>query len=344
MEPYKDVGATADRLLSEFESLPWTYSVTVPLPPALAPLLAPEQDVLKLSESVSLVRATVEFQERFRAATEQEIREEEGRSRLLAAFFAPSIPKWETTGVYIQVLIEGFIGPYGSTPAAADAERLVRAFSGMGIATQLFEYKWVFSNDDPRTHVLVHRRSATGNWDFSTRYQLNETVAQGLRSLTLISREPVPVLFGIQPDPRAPIANRLRNIGTVLNAGDAAEVAIRAGQWLFDSIAGTDELLAFIQAMIVLEILLGTQDPTDNVGIIELIANRFAYSVGTTHLEGDRFIVNLRKIYRIRSQIVHRGKHRLSVDERRLFSTLKWMCFRALDKEIFMHVLARPAV
>ncbi|MGE0424748.1 MAG: hypothetical protein AB7O88_20990 [Reyranellaceae bacterium] len=332
MAPYQDSAVTADRLLDAFDSLPWTYAISIPLPPALSLLLGPSDTELKVSDKVRLVRATSDFQERFHSAADHMRKEgSRGERGVLGALFAQREPTWQENEVYVQVRCEGFIGPYGLTPTAVDAERLVRSFVGMGIATHLFEYDWSYTAEELKQHIFVHRLSDGGNWGFVTRYDLDDAATKCLRNLKIAASSGA---LASLADPRLRIVSGLKNIGRALDAGDSAEPTIRAAQWLFDSYAGTDELLAFVQAMIVLEILLGEKEPTEKVGIIELIANRFAYFVGTTHSERQRLITDLRKIYQVRSQIVHKGKHRLSYEERVLFSSLKWMCLRALDKEM----------
>lgn len=52
---------------------------------------------------------------------------------------------------------------------------------------------------------------------------------------------------------------------------------LRACRWLYDSHVGEDKLLNFVQAMVVLEILLGDRSTSDEVGLGTLLANRCAY-------------------------------------------------------------------
>jgi hypothetical protein len=49
----------------------------------------------------------------------------------------------------------------------------------------------------------------------------------------------------------------LNNMAAIFSSEKMAEQIILASQWFFDSDATGDELLAFVQAMVVLEIILG---------------------------------------------------------------------------------------
>lgn len=328
---YQDVPVQADRLVKGFNSLPWTYVLTIGLPPALGQLLGHGETEVRVSDALSIVRATEAFREQFKPAPRYELERSAAQASVIAALFERAMPKWENDGVYAQIRTEGYIGPYGGTPTASEAERRLRSVMGIGLATRLFDFQPVYSSDVSKQTVFVHLKLADDSWTLVARYSLDEAVARGLRGLTIDTSEAARGLF---LTPEQWIAARLKDIGTVLSGGNTAEPVVSAGQWLFDSHASSDELLGFVQGMIVLEILLGEREVSDKVGIIELIANRFAYLIGTTHSQRKDYIDHLRQIYRVRSQIVHSGKHRLSFQERVLFATLKWMGKRALDKEI----------
>jgi Apea-like HEPN len=80
--------------------------------------------------------------------------------------------------------------------------------------------------------------------------------------------------------------------------------------------------------------MLADRATSDEIGIGKLISNRFAYLVATSHEQRTSFAQRFSKIYQVRSQIVHSGKHQLSIEERLLFSDLRWMCRSALSKEM----------
>ena len=75
---------------------------------------------------------------------------------------------------------------------------------------------------------------------------------------------------------------QLRRMHSVFSSGDGDKGAriVRASQWFFDSHTGQDELLSFVQSMVVLEILLGEKRPSEEIGLSELLRNRCAYLIG----------------------------------------------------------------
>jgi len=90
--------------------------------------------------------------------------------------------------------------------------------------------------------------------------------------------------------------------------------------------------------MVVLEILLGDKATSDEIGLGQLLRNRCAYLIGNGHEDREKLLRTFEDIYRIRSQIVHAGKHRLTREERVLFHQLHMICHRVLQKEVALLV------
>ena len=86
--------------------------------------------------------------------------------------------------------------------------------------------------------------------------------------------------------------------------------------------------------MVALEILLGDKATSDVIGLGELLRNRCAYLIGVTHDQRQDILDGFKEIYDIRSKIIHRGKSRLTMDERTLFRKLQWICRRVIQEEI----------
>ena len=74
--------------------------------------------------------------------------------------------------------------------------------------------------------------------------------------------------------------------------------------------------------------------PICKSGLGELLRNRCAYLIGTTHDQRKEILDEFKEIYDVRSKIVHRGKARLNLHERTLFSKLQWVCRRVIQEEI----------
>ncbi|MGH1558217.1 hypothetical protein ACRAWD_11280 [Caulobacter segnis] len=88
--------------------------------------------------------------------------------------------------------------------------------------------------------------------------------------------------------------------------------------------------------MVCLEILVGEELKGDlpKLGISELIRNRVAYLIGRDMAERNHILETFGAIYKVRSEIVHRGQARLSKAEAQDHRTLREYCARVIQAEI----------
>ena len=335
IEGYYDSSLIAMRLIESFDSLPWRYRFTFALPEQLSGLLPLDVNEVPLSSTVRLIRATDGFAQEFPLVAEHKRRQQRMKGDtggLLSALLFDEPPTWNVETPYLQVLTEGFVGQYGRTSTILKAERLLRAFCGLGIAVRLFAHQHKFPQGVGKScFFYVHRQMADGTWSPEDRLDVNDATDRGFVGLEMHTLDGT---LTNDEDKVKWAMYRLRDIAAAFSAEKNADSIMLASQWLFDSHAGRDELLSFIQAMVVLEILLGDKKASDEIGIGELIRNRCAYLIGDSHEERTRLLDDFNKIYRVRSQIVHSGKHKLTLEERLLFSRLRWMCRRVINKEL----------
>src|SRR5262245_2766814 len=271
IERYADVPALAARLIESFDSLPWTYQLTFALPQALSGLLPSHIDVFPLGPAVRLVRATEKFAQEFPLTAEDKRRQRRLQPIQGMALLSLSdeTPVWKTDTLYLQVLTDGFVPLYGGTSTALRAERLVRAFCGLGIAVRLFSHQYRFRwGPTAKHHFYVHRKKPDGTWCPEWRLDVNDNTNRGLLDLEMHTLDGKLV---IEEHKAMWALDRLRDMAAAFSAEHKSEPILRASQWLLDSHAGRDELLSFVQAMVVLEILLGDKKVSDEIGIGELL-------------------------------------------------------------------------
>ncbi|MFZ1883388.1 MAG: hypothetical protein WAU53_07225 [Rhodoplanes sp.] len=332
IQGYSDATAVATRLLDSFQTLPWQYQLTFTLPDEIKMLLEPELYEFRLGPNIRLARPGKTFKERFPLDSGNARRNQDIEGSPLLFYDASKPPTWKVDALYLQVQVDGFVGQDGGSQTTVRAERLVRAFGGLGIALGLFVHRHKYIHGAARkTHYYVHRRNADGKWKPENRLEADDATDRGLRGLELSSPD-----GHLKTDAAkaAWVKARLQDLAVAFSSGPKAEPLLLAAQWLFDSYAGRDELLSFVQAMIVLEILLGDKNIAEEIGLGALLRNRLAYMIGSSYRDRTELLEDFSSIYRVRSQIVHTGKHRLSSEERRLFLKLRWMCLRVMAKEL----------
>jgi hypothetical protein len=219
------------------------------------------------------------------------------------------------------------------------AESILRAFCGLGIALRLFKVtrKYTFSGPfgpKPSSHFIMHRQLSDHSWRFERQLNLGDEQSRALDSLELHQFEKNFDIEGFTN-------YTLSKMRDVFSNGSKAAPIVLASEWFFNNHTGHDQLLSYVQAMVVLEILLGDKAASDEIGLGRLLSNRCAYLIGKTQDERAAILRDFDQIYAVRSEIVHRGKSRLTHDELALFYKLQWLCHRAIQKEI---ELLKPAV
>ena len=83
--------------------------------------------------------------------------------------------------------------------------------------------------------------------------------------------------------------------------------------------------------------LLGDRETADSVGLTKLLGNRCAYLLGSTREGRQRIIEEFVEVYRVRSAIVHGGKHRLDKKDRNATNICLRLCASVISKELDLH-------
>ncbi len=329
MAAFSDARAVAGEIIEDLNSLPWDYVFSFPIPKVISDrLLAALQDTLplELSPTVGLVRGDEATTALFPAPRS------ENRSLGLLGLLgslegAPPTTEWEKDTVYLQVRRSGYVTRFGQSATAFDAEEALRAFAGVSMAHHLFRFSWSASNalaQISRPSYLVHRRVGDV-WTLDCTPEFDTTLAAALASIELNQ-------LGSITD-RALLDHALTKVRTCFSRPEASARITRSGRWLFGSSVSRDETMAFVQAAVALEILLGEEDASDVIGLGELLANRCAYLIGGSQEYRKSVLREFRAIYKVRSKIVHVGKGRLTRSEHNMLGRLRWMCSRAIQEE-----------
>lgn len=327
---YADLGALASRLVADFNSLPWQYTVTAPLPLAFSELFCSNIKHLKLSESISISCCDEAFSSTYPMTSGIEKRDQSISGGGLMSLFMSGSKKWDSDRAYIQIAVEGFIGKYTTTEPLLDAIGLLRAFYGLGLALRLFKPSNSYQPYPQQEKIYIHRR-INDAWVIEEAHQLELRHSETIRDLKLHDLDGA---LDTVEKRTGWMKKQLSAIGSAFRTEERSRNVLLGAQWLLDSHCGNDELLQFVQAAVVIEILLGEKASSDLTGLGELLANRCAYLIATSYGQRNELLEDFRNIYAVRSKIVHRGKSRLMMGERTLFNKLRWMCRRIIQEEV----------
>lgn len=321
IEEYRDLPSVAERLVSEFESLPRHYKLFIRLPVwGLKEILSAER--VELSDSLSLINPGQEFTATFTPPIYRPRRRNPFSFLFSLEAREPRLD-WQSYYVYCEINVEGFVGIYEDTTPIKSADFLVRALCGLGLVLQLFEMNYSPTLDD--VYLKIYESNGD-KWDAKKARLLSTELAQGLEKLSLQG----PFTPTITPRQRY----ALNEIKRLFSNEQKYEKLLRAARWYFDSYCGDNELLAFVKATICLEMLLGEKKLSEKTGVMELIRTRCAYLIGLDHTDREQIEKDFTEIYKTRSNIVHNGQDRLTKPEKESLYKLRWLCYRVIKKEI----------
>ncbi len=331
LDGYTDPMEAAEHLVGQLESLPWLYTLSIELPAKVSEFFRNLDQEIQLSDNVRLIATTEELNQRFPLSSANEKRQNRIHQddTLLSSILATE-PKWNEEAAYIQIGVEGFVGRYGNTMSADRAKNLLRAICGLAIAIRVLKVNSSHNLVPLKSHFWVHRHFEQGA-EIDGKFELDDHHAVPFNSLEVHNLNGK---LENELQQQVWVKGGLSDIAQVLTAQERGERILLASQWLFDSYATKDELLAFVQTMVVLEILLGDENVSGEMGLGQLLRNRCAYLIGATHNQRTELLQDFDRIYTVRSKIVHRGKSRLTAQERVLFNKLRWMCRRVIQEEV----------
>lgn len=329
LAPFSDPAAYAAKIIQDLKSLPWSYTFTLRLPKDLHSLLDNAKSEAVISTSMRLIRVTPEFARQFPLESKVERRNEVG-GILGMTILGHSKPEWTEGEVVLQLQEKGFVGEYDYSVPTRQAESKVRSFLGVLLALFAIKKTSSFMFHPPKRDFLIHKFYDKG-WNIERKYELDDDFNKLLAKFAIQDFDGNEAL---EKNKQVWVNHCLSMASAAFRPGEDAERLRLAARWLFDSYATDRDLLAFVQAMVAMEILLGHGGDIQEIGIGTVIRNRCAYLIAANAEDREKITSDIKEIYKIRSNIVHTGKEHLSVNEFGMLSILRSYCARVILKEI----------
>lgn len=342
---YDDLKVKAKQLIEEFNSLPWSYLISYELNANIGQQFRQLIGDHNLSQNLTLTCPTSNYDQIYPLQSGIAQRDKEffsdSRSGIgicgiagLPTDVSKPLNQWNQNTSYLQLKTEGFIGQYVKTNPVEEAIATLKSFFGLSLAVRLMKIKEVplglsWARPQLESRIIVHRM-IDDKWQVWTTYALPLDLSETLNKLEIDDRDGSLDASQIGNW----IKQRILLISSAFENVRKSERILLAGQWLLDSYIGENELLSFVQTTVAMEILLGDKSMSDIIGIGELLRNRCAYLIGKSHSQRAIILEDFNRIYRVRSDIVHKGKSRLNSEESRLFKKLQWMCRRVIEEEL----------
>lgn len=306
-----DVAQMSVQIVDSFITLPWEYTVVLPFVSTGGLDFRLKQ--LPLSRELKLI---------IKKSSELRFPFPKPDPSPWARVLEPNTD-WSSDRLYLEAKLTGYIG-------VADTETLeqfyhqARTVAGIGLAVDAFKLN--FSRTLAFSYLIDPAASSKPLYVFQTEEggetkERTRNIPDRLGPLDQLELENsdsmllLPIAFGENDE-----CSRLRE----------------AGQWYFASRTEINEIFEFVEAVVVLEILFNDRATSSDVGVEKLIANRCAYLIASSTVERQRIINDFKDIYNARSEIIHKGKARLSKAERALLIRAKALGSLSILKELGM--------
>jgi len=172
---YEDLNALAYRLVAEFESLPWDYAMTIPLPGEIGLLLGRSLKSFVISDALAIVTPDEGFANKFPLVYGIKERDQ-ALAQSLGAWsgflLGLESPKWQAQVAHLQVQVKGFVGEYGATSTIKEGVDIAKAFFGIGIALWLFAHNRTYRQNQSKAQFYLHRK-LLGQWLLQKTHELD---------------------------------------------------------------------------------------------------------------------------------------------------------------------------
>jgi len=327
LEQYKELELTTDKIIDNFKSLPWEYYLTVPLNHEISKYI--QESEIIISPNVRLIRATGDFKENYPLKSGIPGRDKQiaGGIGLLSAMEEAI---WFNELIYLQIKTTGYIGKWISTSTLERAITILKGVVGITIALRMFLVSTSYSSSIIKKKAYIHRLT-NNSWVIEDKLELENDISKLISDLRVETYEG---FLSTDEKIENNLSESLDKMSKALVQEELSERLILAGMWYFDSFSGGNELLSFVQTTVALEILLGDKAVSDLMGLGELLKNRCAYLIGHNYSQREKILADFKEIYDVRSNIVHRGKSKLTNYEMRLLLKLQWMVGRVIQEEV----------
>lgn len=340
-EKYSDLKTASKKLTEDFNTLPWNYHFSYTFKNFDIKRIFGNY---RLSEQVELFIPDKETETNYPVRSDIPNRENKLFQHhipslggilpsSLEGFYKTTLTKPEIAGYwnedfsYIRIKLDGFVSTNTRTKTVRQAIFILKSFIGFCLSHKIFIFE-PYRNPVPSIEwLIVHKVSGNTNEILET-YELPENITYGTNNIYLNPS----LEESDKYHDRA--LDLMKNVSAALYHKDKANDLMLASNWYFDSLINKNDLLAFVQAVVVLEILLGDKAKSDIIGIGELLRNRCAYLISDNIEERDEILNKFNEIYKVRSKIVHGGKNELELEEKKSLKYLQEVCARVIRAEI----------
>lgn len=331
---FKNLLSVSRQIVERMKRLPFPYRVTLGLPLTFSEPILPYIESTAFKTHKASIVAPAGLPNPFPLET--------GNPRLDYGLFSDWLDQdaiedsINEKRLYFSILVDGYAGGEGSQILARQLEDDLRAFYGAAQALSMLENHYSIQEGSKKPQVMVHHEDKhrtivyTGSMEeelWSAHYQLS----------TFWWME------GLPENRRAgEIAEKMGLIAQIYSDDLALRRIYTACIWFYRANVSKRPLDALLESTIAMEVMLGDEKESEGVGLTKLLRNRCAYMLGQDQSEREAILQSFTDLYKLRSAIVHSGRHRASESERAVVSQALGLCGRVIAHELRGAASATP--
>lgn len=320
---FNDPLSTARDFVDILRQIPLKYTAYMPLNADLSFILeARKNKSVKISDQLSLISASELVAE---AIVSHPI-EQYNKYLSQDAWYKNVFATVDSTGWYFRYQQSGYISDRHEPRIVSDMTDTIQGFYGALMSAGVL-YSSGHKREKPAPFVLVNRNIGDAASIALVLSVAEDTSKCYALHISKDSREKSEATIAIE-DIIAPAINMLQ--------GKDSQRLKTSCIWLMRSHLSERDMDQVLASAIAVEVLLGDRETSDRIGLSKLMANRCAYALGNSVEERQEIINLFVQWYKMRSEIVHSGRIRVSADDKRIVRAGKNLASRLLNHEIAM--------
>lgn len=317
-----DVGK---KMIARLKQLPERYRMTVPLSPQFSIPLLPYVSSVRIGENIAVCRAEKLLP--MATSSNNKLIDES----LFSDIFSESMNTDRSLSedrLYLTSIELGYVTATRSSLIAETFIDKIRALYGamaaMGVTSAKFKSEGV-----KKPFALIHR--GTDNLELLSTVEIPNDIWD--RRWYQSTEE-----FVTKSDDKpSAIKSCFDRVSLIFSDDEFSQKAATACIWYYRALNSTNVLDRILHATIAIEVLVGDRETADSVGLTKLLGNRCAYLLGKTRVSRQSIIDDFIEIYRVRSAIVHGGKHKIDKRDRYASENCLNLCAAIISRELELH-------
>lgn len=232
--------------------------------------------------------------------------------------------------LYFSMPMLGYAVPASSSVMGRQFEDNIRAFFGAAMALNVMTYG-AGGETSKLPYLMVH--------DEKTR----EILTTELLEDDLVDRQYYCSTQAFakrrSKDIHVAYASAIKKIETIFNDDLDCRRLFSACIWFYRARVNRRPLDALLQATIAIEVMLGDRKAAEGIGLTNLLASRCAYLLGKSSAHRAEIGEKFRRVYELRSQIVHEGRHILKAGDRTTVQIANTLCAEIISRELSIRAM-----